>query len=143
MEALYRFMVNEYSAKGSSAHITKTLIIDCFSDEMRNTSLYFHLKFDFSTNGELSLTNITLGTEIYGKEDPAKVHYLMGVFGLPDTQSVKKVLEELKNQLNGKDFEPSHSVKKWKEFSLDFINWFNSKIKPSIIKDMELHKMYF
>ena len=139
----YAFEVIGHSTKASKAYIEKELTIDASSLDMKNTTLYFRLRMDSTTGEAIKISSISLTGNIYSPEEKSQTMFLMGVFGFYNEHSIKTIVEELRMQLNGENVNISTTTKKWDEFSWNFKGWYESKIKPCLVKEVELNKIYY
>ena len=52
-------------------------------------------------------------------------------------------MNDLKLVLNNEQRDFRVLETKWNTFAIQFTSWFTDKLKPCLVKELELHKMYF
>ena len=69
--------------------------------------------------------------------------FLMGFFYLKTKDNVENAIISLVDKLNHKSSQNKIFSEKWEDFQEQFQVWFEEKIRPCLLKEIELNKMYF
>jgi len=116
------------------------ILIQVIETEYNLPDCFFSLKVDKIKHGFL-IKDITFKGNNDIQEHEV-IGYLKGYFGFLTQESIEKSLVELQEILNEIKVLPEQQGTIWYGFVEQFNEWYKTRLKLSLDKELELHEMY-
>ena len=155
MNLEYKFRVVKHSSEAKYSKIYKSIVVQTFSTNISALDFYFFLDI---TENKISIKNIStidgdivkIFEDVVPIDTPERRYkekesfaFLMGFFYLKTKDNVENAIISLVDKLNHKSSQNKIFSEKWEDFQEQFQVWFEEKIRPCLLREIELNKMYF
>lgn len=135
----YNFELTSRSVQSTRSSLQSEFVIAVLASKFCSTSLY--LQFSLTQrNSDLQVKQIAFKAN-ESVEELEHLGFLRGSFGFANRRELDAALANLVKTLN-EELATNNTDSRWQDFKEQFVEWYNTQIKPLIKAETEIFNRY-